>query len=100
MPTIDKKFAEELLEKVKVQKKPKVYAILNYQNRLNGDSEKMTYSGYAVCYNKKHYDSIFNSPVIGGIDILWESEKCKENRFSEDEDLLFNDWDFEDWESQ
>ena len=87
MPTISKKLAEEEIENLKNQKKPKVYCIVNYQNRTKGDSENMTYPDYSICYNKRHYDAIMNSDFVGGIDILWSSERFK----SDIEDLMYEE---------
>lgn len=77
MPTINKKLAEELIEKCKKQKKPKIYCVVRYQNRTKGDSEKGTYSDYAVCYKLEHYQAIMRSDFIGGVDVLWASKRFK-----------------------
>ncbi|MCH7759013.1 hypothetical protein IID20_01515, partial [Patescibacteria group bacterium] len=75
MPTISKDLAEREIERIKKQKRPKVYCIVRYQNRLKGDSEKMTYSDYSICYNRVHYNALLQSDFVGGIDILWSSKR-------------------------
>jgi len=91
MSTINKKLAEAEIERLKEQKKPKVYCIVRYQNRLSGDSEKGTYSDYSICYNRNHYDALMQSDFVGGIDILWSSEKFKEDEKKlKEEDNLSN----------
>ncbi|VVB83414.1 Uncharacterised protein [uncultured archaeon] len=86
MPTIDKALAEAEIERVKKQKKPKVYCIVRYQNRLNGDSEKGIYSDYSICYNLRDYEALVKSDFVGGIDILWSSEKFKQDKKIENDE--------------
>lgn len=87
MPTISKDLAEKEAARLKKQKRPKVFCIVRYQNRLRGDSEKMTYSDYAICYKREHYDALMQSNFVGGIDILWASERFKaaEKKAEQDE---------------
>ncbi|MDO8557968.1 MAG: hypothetical protein Q7S09_02110 [bacterium] len=97
MPTISKDLAEREIVRLKKQKRPKVYCIVRYQNRLKGDGEKIMYSDYAICYKREHYDSLMRSGFIGGIDVLWASEKFKTENRSEEmdegdiEDYLLSD---------
>jgi len=80
MSTINKKLAEAEIERLKGQKKPKVYCIVRYQNRLKGDSEKGIYSDYSICYKSRDYKALMQSDFVGGIDVLWNSEKFKEDK--------------------
>ena len=91
MPTISKDLAEREIARLKKQKHPKVYCIVRYQNRLKGDSEKMTYSDYAICYKRAHYDTLMQSDIVGGIDVLWSSERFKTDEKKAEYDELQNE---------
>ena len=89
MPTISKTLAEREIKRLKKQKKPKAYCIVRYQNRLKGDSKKASYSDYAICYKPSHYQALMESNFVGGIDILWASERfVKDQQDQLDEDVL------------
>jgi len=77
MFSVNKDIAEREIARLKCQKRPQVYCVVRYQNRLNGDSEKYRYSGYAICYKPKHYQALMQSNFVGGIDVLWFSERFK-----------------------
>ncbi len=83
MPTVSREIAERLIEKCKTQKKPKIYCIVRYQNRIFDKDD------WAVCYRPYHYDGLLQSPAVGGIDVLWGSERFRKDRINEmDEDNL------------
>ena len=79
MPSVSKKIAEQEIEKLNRQKQPKVYCVVRYQNRMNGDDVRGSYSCYCICYKRKHYQALMRSPVIGGVDIIWSSKKFKDD---------------------
>lgn len=91
MPTISKDLAEREIARLKNQKRPKVYCIVRYQNRFNDDSENMTYSDYAVCYKREHYDALMQSDFVGGIDVLLASERFKKDERKTEQDELWDE---------
>lgn len=77
MATISREAAEKL-----AKGGGRFYAVVRYQNRiridegadpLNPDAENSGLD-YAVCYKKRHYEALLNSPVVGGVDILRASK--------------------------
>jgi len=89
MPTIDKVLAEKEIARLKTQKNPKVYCVVRYQDRLRGDSEKMTYSGYSICNKRAHYEALMRSNNVGGVDVLWASERFTADAKKQEDD---EDW--------
>lgn len=73
MATIDKETALSLIEKVKKQKRPRIYCITCYRNVM------FNIESYAVCYSNEEYARHFKSPAVGSVKILWSSEKFKKD---------------------
>lgn len=86
MPTISKQIAEQLIERCKKQKRPKIYCVVRYCNTFFNKED------YSVCYRPYHYDGLFQSPAISGIEVLWKSE-----RFQKDHPLSDDDYEVYGW---
>lgn len=75
MATIDKKLAEELLEKVKKQKRPIYLCIVKYWNTMCGKES------YAYCKGEAQFVAVVNSPVVSDVQILWRKQNPKADAF-------------------
>ena len=91
MTTVTREIAEGEIARFEKQKRPKAYCIVRYQNRRNGDSEQMTYSGYAICHTPAHYHALMENDNVGGVDILWSSARCKADLAQQDANELWRD---------
>lgn len=72
MPTVSKQIAEELIERLKKQKRPKVYCVVSYQ--YEGEKEN-----YVVCYGPRQYRRLRKCVIV--VRVLWESKRCEEEIF-------------------
>lgn len=82
MPTLDKDLAERLITRVKTQKRPKIYCIVRYENRLLENT-----FNYAYCNSEASYQEVLNSCVVGNVDILWASKRFTKLRQKEQQEL-------------
>lgn len=89
MATINKSLAEELVKGNGRCKKGAVgYCLVRYQNRTKYDLPGVDYYNpeakvncfdYAIFADKRKFELFQESDMVGGIDILWGSEKFKQD---------------------
>ncbi len=89
MATINKSLAEELVKgNGKCKAGTAGYCLVRYQNRTKYDlpgvdlydpEAKVNCFDYAIFPNKKKFDLFQDSETVGGIDILWGSEKFNQD---------------------
>ena len=91
MSTINRELADELLKGDGKSKHGTAgYCLVRYQNRTKYDipgvdlydpEAKVNCFDYAIFSNRRKYEEFMNSDTIGGVDVLWAS-----NRFKKDEE--------------
>lgn len=89
MATINKSLAHELVKgNGKCKKGSAGYCLVRYQNRTKYDlpgvdlydpEAKINCFDYAIFANKRKFEIFLESDTVGGIDILWGSEKFKQD---------------------
>jgi len=85
MATVNKEIARRLVENDGVfEGDPRVYCVVMYQNRTKyGEEGEIVYDpekpgscwDFAVYYDRERYLDMYDSPVVGGVEILWGSEQ-------------------------
>lgn len=89
MSTINKSLAQELIKGNGKRKKGTAgYCLVRYQNRTkydlpgvdlyNPDAEVNCFD-YAIFSSRKKFEKFMESDTVGGVDVLWASNKCKED---------------------
>lgn len=89
MSTINRQLADELIKgNGKSKQGTAGYCLVRYQNRMKynipnvdlyNPEAKMNCFDYAIFTNKAKYEEFLNSDNVGGVDILWASERCKKD---------------------
>lgn len=72
MATINRELAEQLIEKLQKQTRPKTYCILRYQNVMFDKED------YAYCNNEMQYQAVLSSPTVGEVKTLWASNRFRQ----------------------
>lgn len=89
MATINRALADELVKgNGKSKHGTAGYCLVRYQNRTkydipgidlyNPDAEKNVFD-YAIFSSRKKYEEFLSADTIGGVDILWGSERFKKD---------------------
>jgi len=91
MATVNKELARELVENDGVYEDDQIpYCVVMYQNKIKY-GEKIIYDpdkpgncwDYAICYERRDYLALVDSPVVGGIEFLWADRKFVEDEVNE-----------------
>lgn len=77
MASVTKQVAVKEARRLESLKKPKVYCVANYQDRVAGDIANGIYTGYAICQSRQEYEELLDSNQVGGIKTLWSSPAFK-----------------------
>jgi hypothetical protein len=96
MATINRTLADELVKgNGKSKHGTAGYCLVRYENRTkydisgvdfyNPDAEKNVFD-YAIFTNKRKYEEFLNADTVGGVDILWGSERFKKDELKRVED--------------
>lgn len=89
MSTINRQLADELVKgNGKSKHGTAGYCLVKYQNRMKYDipnvdttdpDAKINCFDYAIFTDKEKFEEFVNSDTVGGVDILWASERCKKD---------------------
>jgi hypothetical protein len=96
MATIDRALAEELIKgNGKCKHGTAGYVLVRYQNRTkydiprvdlyNPDAEINCFD-YAVFSTRRKYEEFLGSDTVGGVDILWASERFKRDEIKREQE--------------
>jgi len=96
MSTINRELANELLKGNGKSKHGSAgYCLVRYQNRTKYDipgvdlydpDAKINCFDYAIFPNKRKYEEFMESDMVGGVDILWSSERFKKDEMKREQD--------------
>ena len=74
MATVSKEIAEQTIKRVKNQKTPKVYCVIQYENRIFGCIN------FAYFENKAEYLSAIQGFASEDVKVLWSSPRFKKDK--------------------
>ena len=77
MATVNREIAEQIIERAKAQKRPKVYCVIEYENVV------FNRTNYAYFEDKDEYLSAIQGQGAGTVKVLWSSPRFEKDRWQQ-----------------
>lgn len=101
MATIDRELAEKLVKgSGKCKEGSAGYVLVRYQNRtkydipgvdLHNPNAEVNCFDYAILSSKRKYEEFLESETVGGVDILWGSDKFQRDESKREQEELWSE---------